>query len=170
MFGPSGNKMFEKLLDKATSQMQLEIDWESILQMCDVVRQGDAQPKFAINLIKKKLNNENINVINYTLHTLESMVKNCGSKIHQEIATRDFMDAMKNIALTKPDPVKIKVLELIQCWMHAFKKNPNYKVVEDYYNAMKLEGDSFIWCFSCFAMNFWMLFVCPLLSLLLPGY
>ncbi len=42
--------------------------------------------------------------------------------------------------IKKPDPVKAKVLELIQCWSHAFKKNPNYKIVEDFYNAMKLEG------------------------------
>ncbi len=32
------------------------------------------------------------------------------------------------------------MLELIQCWSHAFRKNPNYKIVEDYFNAMKLEG------------------------------
>ena len=91
------------------------------------------------------------------------MVKNCGSKVHQEVATKDFMDIIRNIALvklnlnknkandskfkcsksinkTKPDPVKAKLLELIQCWAHAFKKNPNYRVVEDYFNSMKLEG------------------------------
>jgi growth factor-regulated tyrosine kinase substrate len=32
---------------------------------------------------------------------------------------------------------------LIQCWAHAFKKNPNFKIVEDYYNAMKYEGVKF---------------------------
>ncbi len=32
------------------------------------------------------------------------------------------------------------MLELVQCWSHAFKKNPSYKIVEDYYNSMKLEG------------------------------
>jgi hypothetical protein len=26
------------------------------------------------------------------------MVKNCGSKVHQEIATKDFMDLMRGIA------------------------------------------------------------------------
>lgn len=29
--------------DKATSQLLLETDWESILQICDLIRQGDAQ-------------------------------------------------------------------------------------------------------------------------------
>jgi growth factor-regulated tyrosine kinase substrate len=44
------------------------------------------------------------------------------------------------ILKTRPDPIRAKILELIQCWSHAFKKNPNYKIVEDFYNAMKLEG------------------------------
>lgn len=68
------------------------------------------------------------------------MVKNCGSKVHQEIATKDLMEQLRGIALVKSDPIKKKILELIQCWAHAFKRNPNYKIVEDYYNSMKLEG------------------------------
>ena len=30
-------------VDKATSQLLLETDWESILQICDLIRQGDTQ-------------------------------------------------------------------------------------------------------------------------------
>lgn len=31
------------IADKATSQLLLETDWESILQICDLIRQGDTQ-------------------------------------------------------------------------------------------------------------------------------
>lgn len=31
------------IADKATSQLLLETDWESILQICDMIRQGDTQ-------------------------------------------------------------------------------------------------------------------------------
>lgn len=31
------------ILEKATSQLLLEPDWESILQICDCIRQGDVQ-------------------------------------------------------------------------------------------------------------------------------
>ena len=48
------------------------------------------------------------------------------------------------LVFKKPDPIKAKILELIQCWSHAFKKNPNYKIVEDFYNAMKLEGNNYL--------------------------
>ena len=49
--------------------------------------------------VKKKLNQDNINTTMFSLQCLESMVKNCGSKIHQEIATKDTMDTMRSIAL-----------------------------------------------------------------------
>lgn len=93
--------------------------------------------------IKKKLVHDNVNTVLYSLQCFESMVKNCGSKVHQEIATRDTMEQMRGIAMSKNDPIKAKILELIQCWAHGFKKNPNYKIVEDYYNSMKLEGFQF---------------------------
>nr|KAF6415867.1 hepatocyte growth factor-regulated tyrosine kinase substrate [Molossus molossus] len=32
-----GSGTFERLLDKATSQLLLETDWESILQICDLL-------------------------------------------------------------------------------------------------------------------------------------
>ena len=69
-----------------------------------------------MNTLRKKLTNDNINVLNYSLHVsvmltkvqllnlnfvqcIESLVKNCGTKIHQEVTNREFMDLMKNIAV-----------------------------------------------------------------------
>lgn len=40
----------------------------------------------------------------------------------------------------RPDPVKAKVLELIQVWSHAFRNESSYKVVQETYNDMKREG------------------------------
>jgi len=111
--------------------------------MCDLIRQGDVQAKYAIAQIRKKMNLDNVNSVMFSLQCLESIVKNCGSKVHQEIASRDFMDGIRAVALAKTDPIKSKILELVQCWSHAFRKNPNYKIVEDYFNSMKLEGFQF---------------------------
>ena len=63
------------------------------------------------------------------------MVKNCGSKVHLEVANKDFMDMLKELSKFK--------LELIQCWAHVFKKDPNLKIVEEYYTALKFEGAKF---------------------------
>jgi growth factor-regulated tyrosine kinase substrate len=54
-------------VDKATSSLLLETDWDSILKICDLIRQGDVQAKYAVGQVKKKLSNENFHVVNYSL-------------------------------------------------------------------------------------------------------
>ncbi len=44
MFGRS-TASFDRLLEKATSQLLLEPDWASIMMICDSIRQGDTNAK-----------------------------------------------------------------------------------------------------------------------------
>uniref|UniRef100_A0A8C2AXT5 Hepatocyte growth factor-regulated tyrosine kinase substrate n=1 Tax=Cyprinus carpio TaxID=7962 RepID=A0A8C2AXT5_CYPCA len=130
--------------DKATSQLLLETDWESILQICDLIRQGDTQAKYAIGAIKKKLNDKNPHVALYALEVLESVVKNCGQTIHDEVACKQTMEELKELFKKQPEPnVKNKILYLIQAWSHAFRNEPKYKVVQDTYQILKVEGHVF---------------------------
>lgn len=39
--------------------------------------------------------------------------------------------------------MKSKILELLQCWAMAFKNKPEYKIVVDTHNLMKLAGFEF---------------------------
>ncbi|XP_029913749.1 hepatocyte growth factor-regulated tyrosine kinase substrate isoform X3 [Myripristis murdjan] len=137
-----GGGTFERLLDKATSQLLLETDWESILQICDLIRQGDTQAKYAIGAIKKKLNDKNPHVALYGLEVLESVVKNCGQTVHDEVASKQTMEELKDLLKTEPN-VRNKILYLIQAWAHAFRNEPKYKVVQDTYQIMKVEGHVF---------------------------
>ncbi|XP_052784474.1 hepatocyte growth factor-regulated tyrosine kinase substrate-like isoform X2 [Mya arenaria] len=141
MFG--GRSNFDKHLEKATSQLLLEPDWDSILQISDCIRQGDVQPKHAVNGIKRKVGVENPHVSLYALQVLESCMKNCGNLVHDEVATKEFMEFLKNLVNTRGEPVKGKILELIQVWSHAFRNEPKYKIVQDTFNILKLEGQSF---------------------------
>uniref|UniRef100_A0A8D0CG07 Hepatocyte growth factor-regulated tyrosine kinase substrate n=1 Tax=Scleropages formosus TaxID=113540 RepID=A0A8D0CG07_SCLFO len=130
--------------NKATSQLLLETDWESILQICDLIRQGDAQAKYAIGAIKKKLNDKNPHVALYALEVLESVVKNCGQTVHDEVANKQTMEELKDLLKKQTEPnVKNKILYLIQAWAHAFRNEPKYKVVQDTYQIMKVEGHVF---------------------------
>ncbi|XP_076866192.1 hepatocyte growth factor-regulated tyrosine kinase substrate isoform X3 [Brachyhypopomus gauderio] len=139
-----GGGTFERLLDKATSQLLLETDWESILQICDLIRQGDTQAKYAIGAIKKKLNDKNPHVALYALEVLESVVKNCGQTVHDEVASKQTMEELKELLKKQTEPnVRNKILYLIQAWAHAFRNEPKYKVVQDTYQIMKVEGHVF---------------------------
>jgi hypothetical protein len=66
MFGRSTSN-FDRLLEKATSQLLLEPDWTSIMMICDAIRQGDTNPKYAVAAIKKKFYHTNPHVALYAL-------------------------------------------------------------------------------------------------------
>jgi growth factor-regulated tyrosine kinase substrate len=134
---------FDKLLDKATSKLLLDPDWDTTMQICDSIRQGDVQPIYAVQGIRKKIENENPFISRFALQVLESVVKNCGTFVHNEIATRDFMDFIREQAKVRQDPVKGKILELVQVWSYAFRNEVQYKVVQDTFNVMKAEGAVF---------------------------
>ncbi|XP_011158521.1 hepatocyte growth factor-regulated tyrosine kinase substrate [Solenopsis invicta] len=139
-----GSTNFDKLLDKATSHLQLEPDWPAIMQICDFIRQSDVQPKVALTAIRKKMINSNPHVALYALLVLESCVKNCGTLIHDEIATKQYMELLKELVKTSPhENVRMKTLELIQAWAHAFRHSPKYRTVQDTLNIMKAEGYQF---------------------------
>ncbi|XP_058024555.1 hepatocyte growth factor-regulated tyrosine kinase substrate isoform X3 [Ahaetulla prasina] len=139
-----GGGTFERLLDKATSQLLLETDWESILQICDMIRQGDTQAKYAVGAIKKKVNDKNPHVALYALEVLESVVKNCGQTVHDEVANKQTMEELKELFKRQVEAnVRNKILYLIQAWAHAFRNEPKYKVVQDTYQIMKVEGHVF---------------------------
>lgn len=58
---------FDRLLERATSNLLLEPDWNAILQICDSIRSGDTNAKYAITAIKKKFYHENPHVVLYAL-------------------------------------------------------------------------------------------------------
>uniref|UniRef100_A0A6Q2Z819 Hepatocyte growth factor-regulated tyrosine kinase substrate n=1 Tax=Esox lucius TaxID=8010 RepID=A0A6Q2Z819_ESOLU len=141
----TGGALFGVLEEhKATSQLLLETDWESILQICDLIRQGDTQAKYAVASIKKKLMDKNPHVALYALEVLESVVKNCGQTVHDEVASKTTMEELKELLKKQTEPnVRNKILYLIQAWAHAFRNEPKYKVVQDTYQIMKVEGHVF---------------------------
>lgn len=71
-------------------------------------------------------------------------MKNCGSSFHQEVANRAFMEELRDLVkLTSNEKLRDKVLELIQAWAHAFRKDSTYRVISDFFNVMKAEGYKF---------------------------
>lgn len=135
---------FDKLLDKATDQLQLEPNYAVILQICDTIRQGECQPKQAVTAITKKISHENPHVANFGLIVLESVVKNCGSPVHSEIGTPSYLEQLRELHKSSPhEIVKSKILELLQAWGFAFRNDPKYRAVHDIVQIMKAEGHAF---------------------------
>lgn len=137
-------RRFERQLDKATESTLIEPNWDAIIECVDLIRGGEAPVKAAVSAIRKRYHNDNPHVAHHALLVLEACMKNCGAKFHAEVATKDFMEDLKNLSLDgTPDKVKNKILELLQCWAIAFKDKPEYKIVVDTHNLMKLAGFEF---------------------------
>ncbi|CAH1995765.1 unnamed protein product [Acanthoscelides obtectus] len=142
MFARTGN--FDKLLEKATSHLLMDPDWVSTLQICDLIRQNDVQPRYALAALKKKLTSTNPHSAYYALLVVESMVKNCGPVVHEELTAKAFCDFLHDLAKTTVhENVRTKLLELIQAWNFAFRKNPKHGALKDLMAAMKAEGYKF---------------------------
>ncbi|XP_066237636.1 hepatocyte growth factor-regulated tyrosine kinase substrate isoform X2 [Saccopteryx leptura] len=75
---------------------------------------------------------------------MESVVKNCGQTVHDEVANKQTMEELKELLKRQVEVnVRNKILYLIQAWAHAFRNEPKYKVVQDTYQIMKVEGHVF---------------------------
>ena len=61
---------FDRLLERATSHLLLEPDWNAILAICDTIRSGDVAPKYAVTAIKKKFYHDNPHVVLYALQVI----------------------------------------------------------------------------------------------------
>ncbi|PAA92433.1 hypothetical protein BOX15_Mlig029941g1 [Macrostomum lignano] len=142
LFGGKSNSQFDSLLNKATSNLNLETDWAAILNICDLIRQQDVNAKYAVSAVRKKLCHDNPHTVFYALQTVEAMVKNCGNPVYDEVLTVEFLDLLKELSKSQ-DPVKEKVLELIQIWASVFSNQSRYRCIQDVFSSLKREGHSF---------------------------
>lgn len=126
----SSTSTFDAYLSKATSQLLLEPDWPSTLAMTDLIRGGEVPPKYAVSAVKKKFYSDNPHVALYALQVMESCVKNCGALVHEEVATKAFMEELRELVKrSQDDNVKNKILEMIQNWGMAFRNSQKYRIV-----------------------------------------
>lgn len=87
--------------------------------------------KYAVAAIKKKMSSPNPHTAFYALLVLESIVKNCGSPVHDEISTKENCEMFTQlIESTQHENVKSKMLELIQAWAFAFRTGDKYQAVK----------------------------------------
>ncbi|CAH8672607.1 unnamed protein product [Schistosoma haematobium] len=66
-------------------------------------------------------------------------MKNCGTPVHEEVCSTDFMQQLVGMVDTSPD-VRAKLLECIQNWAYVFRDKPGYVAVIDAYENLKNAG------------------------------
>lgn len=94
--------------------------------------------------IRKKMVSPNPHTASYALLVLESIVKNCGSPVHDEVCSHESCEFLTNLIETTPhETVKAKMLELIQAWASAFRTFDKYQAIKDTHTILRTKGHTF---------------------------
>ncbi|KAL8941330.1 MAG: hypothetical protein Q9216_002315 [Gyalolechia sp. 2 TL-2023] len=151
---------FDDAIAKATDENLTSENWEYILvlsgaipltqesktelrqDVCDRVSAEDTGPKDAVASIIKRLAHRNANVQLYTLELANSLSQNCGPKMHMELASRSFTDALLRLANDRNthQQVKAKILERLAEWSEMFSREPDLGIMEQAYSRLKSQN------------------------------
>ena len=137
-----------ELVEKATSLSLPSEDWGLNIQVSDAINSYHDGAKDAIKAIKKRLSgNKNFMQITLTLSLLEGCVKNCGTRFHLLVTTKEFCcDTLLKVIQLKYNPPEVlqqRVLGLIKQWALAFGSNPEMNGVKQVYDDLRAKGNTF---------------------------
>lgn len=117
-------------------------NWGLILEVCDKVTGEDNGAKDVCASMIKRLSHRNANVQLYTLELANALSQNCGTKMHIELASRAFTDALLRLANDRNthQQVKTKILERMAEWTQMFSKDPSLGIMRDQYQKLKSQN------------------------------
>ena len=71
-----------------------------------------------------------------------ALSQNCGLKIHRELSSKAFTDAVLRLAAdrTTHQAVKSKILERMEEWSTMFRSNPELGIMEQAYMKLKSQN------------------------------
>uniref|UniRef100_A0AAX7T9W8 Golgi-associated, gamma adaptin ear containing, ARF binding protein 1 n=1 Tax=Astatotilapia calliptera TaxID=8154 RepID=A0AAX7T9W8_ASTCA len=129
--------------DRATNPLNRDTDWSSIHAFCDQLNNELEGPQLATRLLAHKIQSPQEWEAMQALLVLETCMKNCGKRFHSEVGKFRFLNELikvvspKYLGTRSPEPVKIKVLELIYSWTLAL---PDEAKISDAYQMLKKQG------------------------------
>lgn len=112
------------------------------MTVVDKVSESDSGAKDAVAAMIKRLSHRNANVQLYTLELANALSQNCGVKMHKELASRSFTEALLRLAADRNthQQVKGKILERMAEWTEMFRREPDLGIMEQAYMRLKTQS------------------------------
>uniref|UniRef100_A0A3Q0QSA3 Golgi associated, gamma adaptin ear containing, ARF binding protein 1 n=1 Tax=Amphilophus citrinellus TaxID=61819 RepID=A0A3Q0QSA3_AMPCI len=143
MAAPPDAESLESRINRATNPLNRDTDWSSIHAFCDQLNNELEGPQLATRLLAHKIQSPQEWEAMQALLVLETCMKNCGKRFHNEVGKFRFLNELikvvspKYLGTRSPEPVKKKVLELIYSWTLAL---PDEAKISDAYQMLKKQG------------------------------
>ncbi|TMS15520.1 ADP-ribosylation factor-binding protein GGA1 [Larimichthys crocea] len=140
MAAPPDAESLESRINRATNPLNRDTDWSSIHAFCDQLNNDLEGPQLATRLLAHKIQSPQEWEAMQALLVLETCMKNCGKRFHNEVGKFRFLNELIKVVSPKylgsrsPEPVKKKVLELIYSWTLGL---PDEAKISDAYQMLK---------------------------------
>ncbi|KAJ3007525.1 ESCRT-0 subunit protein hse1 [Thoreauomyces humboldtii] len=135
----------EELITRATSETNTGEDWGLIIAICEKADRTEASAREAVQVLIRRVQHRNVNVVLFALTVANSLVHNCGNTLRREVASRAFVDALVRLVMNKAvhEVVRTRVLDFIQQWAEEFRSDTSLSFMTDTYNQLKTQGAQF---------------------------
>uniref|UniRef100_A0A8B9VBH5 Golgi associated, gamma adaptin ear containing, ARF binding protein 1 n=1 Tax=Anas zonorhyncha TaxID=75864 RepID=A0A8B9VBH5_9AVES len=133
----------EARINKATSPLNKELDWDGIGAFCEQLNKELEGPPLATRLLAHKIQSPQEWEAIQALTVLESCMKSCGKRFHDEVGKFRFLNELIKVVSPKylgsrtPEKVKSKILELMYSWTLGL---PHEVKILEAYQMLKKQG------------------------------
>ncbi|NXJ81156.1 GGA1 protein, partial [Trogon melanurus] len=141
-----GNFSHHSLLpsaDKATNPLNKDLDWDGINAFCEQLNKELEGPPLATRLLAHKIQSPQEWEAIQALTVLETCMKSCGKRFHDEVGKFRFLNELIKVVSPKylgsrtPEKVKSKILELMYSWTLGL---PHEVKISEAYQMLKKQG------------------------------
>ncbi|GAB1608924.1 hypothetical protein Ahia01_001177500, partial [Argonauta hians] len=133
----------DSILNKATNPSNVDEDWEEILRFCDRINNDLDGPTVSVRLLALKVQSPQEREALAALLTLETCVKNCGTRFQSEIGKFRFLNEIIKVVSPKylgsrtSEAVKKRCIQLMYRWSRELNHEPK---IAEAYAMLKTQG------------------------------
>ncbi|NXQ49283.1 GGA1 protein, partial [Catharus fuscescens] len=133
----------EACINKATNPLNKDLDWDGINAFCEQLNKELEGPPLATRLLAHKIQSPQEWEAIQALTVLESCMKSCGKRFHDEVGKFRFLNELIKVVSPKylgsrtSEKVKSKILELMYSWTLGL---PHEVKISEAYQMLKKQG------------------------------